>query len=344
MPNTTIPQTNMRLDFPQGLDSTMISSFKSCEKAFWYNYIRRIMGKSKSVHLVAGGAFASGCEAFRKHYWVEGNRDWTSALGAGSIALIKHWGNYEPHPKDGKTLDAMLAALAEYFTVNHPETDPIKPYFNKGKDGVVAPAAEINFALPIEGTKHPTTGEPILYTGRMDLIGVYNDKAYAVDEKTTQRLGEQWVEQWKLRSQFTGYTWAAQQHGFPVVGAIVRGISILSKSFGHATVPIVKQPWQIEQWHEQLVKDVNRMIAAWEANDYHLNLGDACTAYSGCAYRQLCLSRDPEVWIPNHYRHNPWDPLKTHEEMEEEKAYMDENFFTSDEYAGESLDELKPFG
>lgn len=336
--------TNARPDFPTGIDSSMLSKFKRCEKAFWYSYIRRLASPTASIHLNAGGAFAAGCEAFRKAYWRDGGHNWDEALYHGAVALIKHWGDYEPHPKETKTLDTMLVALAEYFTEHHPAHDPIQPYFSNIK-GEVKPAVEINFALPLEGTAHPTTGEPILFTGRMDMIGVYNGCAYVVDEKTTSGIGPKWADQWKLRGQFTGYTWAAQQFGYPVVGVFVRGIALLKQSIRFASVPIQKQPWQIEQWHEQTVRDVNRMIEAWKTGQYNFDLSDACNSFGGCTFSSLCLSRDPEMWIPSQFSHNPWDPLKSFEEMREEKERMDSLFFVKADQTEDDVDiQLNPFG
>lgn len=333
--------------FPEAIDSSMRSAFISCPKSFWYAYLQRIMPLERSIHFHAGGAFAAGCEAFRQHYWLSEPRNWRESLAVGAEALIKHWGDFEPHAKDTKTLPTMLAALAEYFSINHPETDTIKPYFVQGVDGW-KPAAEINFALPIDGTAHPETGQPILYTGRFDFLGLYADTLWVVDEKTTSQMGPSWPDQWTMRAQLTGYVWAAQTYKLPVVGAIVRGIAIRSKDFGHATIPLRKQPWQIEQWYDQLVRDVQRMIRSWEEGHFDLALGDACNAYSGCAYKTLCLSQQPEAWIKTNYRHNPWNPLKTQEELEQEKLEMDTKYYSVDKPQDASLISLElkenPFG
>ena len=63
--------------------------------------------------------------------------------------------------------------------------------------------------------------------GRALRFGQMGEGLYIEDDKTTSQLGSSWGAQWDMRSQFTGYAWAARQSGLPIAGIIVRGISIL---------------------------------------------------------------------------------------------------------------------
>lgn len=294
----------MRPPFPLVIDNTMRSSFIACPKKFYYEFIRKLTPYVISPDLHAGGAFAKGIETVRMAYYRD-HLPLETALARGMEAFTHFWGKYNPPEGHVKTYEAMLAALVEYFHQYHPEYDVIQPYMVEGGK----PAVEFNFALPFPTLRHPESGEPLIYAGRFDLLGVYQDQLFIVDEKTTKQLGPSWPEQWHMKSQFTGYAWGARAFGYPVAGAIIRGMSVLKNSFGHAQVILYRPEWVIDRWLHQLERDVKRMIAAWEEGYWDYDINDACSAYGGCPFKLLCGSENPERWIEGNYAHKNWNPL-----------------------------------
>ena len=143
-------------------------------------------------------------------------------------------------------MEAFIAFFENYGWANDTVQPMVRP------DGT--PAIEFSFANPIEGTKHPVTGLPLIYCGRADWIGVHQETGliYAVDEKTTSQLGSTWPQQWKHRGQLTGYVWAGRESGIDMAGALIRGISILKTKFGHAESLQLRSAHYIERWLEQL--------------------------------------------------------------------------------------------
>jgi len=216
----------------------------------------------------------------------------------------------------------MIGALDEYFRNYGFATDHIQPHFHDGK-----PAVEFSFAIPIPNTAHPTTGEPILYTGRFDMLGVYNNALFVVDEKTTKQLGQSWIKSWTMASQFTGYCWAAKEYGYPVAGAIIRGISILKTKYGHAESLQYRPQWFIDRWLVQLAKDVKRMIAAWEADDWDFDLNTGCNTYGGCPLTDVCNSQRPVRVLEQDFVKRIWDPL-AHEENDLTDYEVDDKGYT----------------
>jgi len=214
--------------FPHTIDSTMLATFRSCPQKLNLNYLQHWKPKEDSVHLVAGGAFARGIEAARKAYfegiavegkvsyipdpetgeqkrtveWQEngcesGNSEVAQELGLA--ALIVHYGDFECPPDSAKSLGRTAGAL-EFYYENYPfgmdGTNPVT--FSSGRRGI-----EFSFAEPLD-FKHPVTGDPVLYTGRADMVAEFAGGTYVFDEKTTSQLGASWPRQWELRSQFTG--------------------------------------------------------------------------------------------------------------------------------------------
>lgn len=289
--------------FPNTIDSTILGTFRACPKKFEYQYLSHWKPVAQSVHLVAGGAFASGIEAARDVFYVKGGTA-DDAEAAGLAALIRHYGSFECPDDSAKSVERMCGALEFYFA-NYPlGADGANPItLASGRRGI-----EFSFAEPL-GIKHPVTGDPILYTGRSDMIAERAGGIYIYDEKTTSSLGATWGRQWEMRSQFTGYCWAAERQGIHANGAIVRGVSILKTKYDTLEVPTYRTEYEIERWEEQTVRDLKRMISMWEEGYWDFNLDGACTDYGGCSFVKVCKSSSPEDWLPAYFEQRVWDPL-----------------------------------
>ncbi len=289
--------------FPHCVDSTTMAAFRSCPQKAFRTYIEHWKPKAESVHLVAGGAFAKGIEVARKAFYEEGCPP-DVAEAKGVEALIKAYGDFICPPDSAKSLERTAGALGFYFEQYPLGRDGLTPY--------VAPsgkyAIEFSFAEPLP-ILHPVTGQPILYTGRADLIGEFNGMLLATDEKTTSSLGQSWSRQWEMRAQFTGYTWAAQQAGIPVKGALVRGISILKTKYDTQQCITYRTPMEVARWLDQTERDLCRMIKMWEEGHWDYALDHACQEYGGCSMTSICKSSDPETWLPMSFEKRVWDPL-----------------------------------
>lgn len=302
----------MSIPFPLAIDSTMLGSFRSCPQKMYRQYMEHWKPKGDSVHLIAGGAFADGIEAARRAYYEDG-RSPEEAVGVGLAALIHKYGDFECPPDSAKSLERTAGALEFYFA-NYPlgqdGADPI--VFADGRRGI-----EFSFAQPLP-ISHPVTGDPILYTGRSDMIANMYGGIYVVDEKTTSSLGASWSKQWEMRSQFTGYCWASQQVGIEPSGVIVRGVSILKTKYDTQQVISGRTPYEIDRWVEQTCRDIERMIRSWKEGYWDWNLDHACSEYGGCAFIPVCKSSDPEAWLGMYFTPRVWDPLLQQEVTVEE--------------------------
>jgi hypothetical protein len=299
--------------FPAVIDNTMREAFRNCPTKFYWAHIRQKASATPSIHLHAGGAFAKGLEVTRLEFYQNGRSE-PEAVALGSLALRETYGTFDAdngYTDHAKSCSGMLRAFEDYFMEYPLGRDIIEPY--KTPDGKAA--LEFSFAIPT-GVTHPVSGEPILYAGRFDMLGVRNGEAiYVVDEKTSGSLGQAWASQWDLNSQFTGYIMAAKHYGIPVAGAIIRGIGLLKTKITHQQVMLHRPDWQIERWWNQLHRDLRMMVAQWEADpgdgsEFDLALGTACSNYGGCGFKRLCMSPTPEDWIPVYYKDHTWSPLQ----------------------------------
>lgn len=141
---------------------------------------------------------------------------------------------------------------------------------------------------------------------------------YVYDEKTASSLGASWGRQWDLRSQFTGYCWAAREYGIAATGVIVRGVSILKTKYDTQQAITYRTPWEVDRWLDQSCRDIERMIECWKSGYWDFNLDHACTEYGGCSLNTICKSKDPEAWLPMYFTQRVWDPLARKELTVEE--------------------------
>lgn len=294
-----------RPDFPKIIDNTIRSEIIRCLKKVEWGHVLNWAPSTPSIHLHAGGAFAKGLEDARRSFYEAGNPA-PVALRDGLAGLIKYYGPIEaPITRTGdKSMENVVRAYDSYMQRYPLGTDPVRPHIINGKAMV-----EFAFSMPME-IKHPQTGDPLLYGGRADMIGLMHDQLWVTDEKTTASLGEQWAKNWPLDSQFTGYIAAAKMYGYPVAGALVRGVGLLKTKITHAEAIITRSTWEIERWWQQVHRDVQRMLRAWEEGywDYAISK-DTCAAYGGCPFEMLCKSPDPQGYLPLYFRQRTWNPL-----------------------------------
>lgn len=311
------------LRLPSYVDSSMLSSWRACKRKFFWSYLNALYPQGKSVHLIAGGAFAAGMEAARRLAF-QGIGDHRplhdDLLQAALKAFIREWGDYIPPEDSNKSFENTFQALSEYLLAYPPETDPIQPY--RSPDGKAA--VEFTFSIPLdEGPKHPETGDPFLFVGRFDMLGSWQGLPCVVDEKTTEAMGTYWQRQWSLRGQFMGYCWACQHLGLNVNTAVISGIAIQKTQFKFQRVIEQFPQYLLERWYNQLLIDLGGIV-----NSYRLltettspamrqvdadiffpyNFADSCSSYGGCPFVPLCLAKNPEDYFSNYTRF-VWDPL-----------------------------------
>jgi hypothetical protein len=310
-------------DLPLHIDSTMISCFRACPQKFFLEFVNGYRPKGdKSIDLHAGGCFAAAVEEVYTQVHVN-KKSLDEALTIAQVRFDLEWGDFEipAYKKTSKTWDRVWEAVQDYFRTYPPLTDHVQPYFNaEGK-----PTFEFTFAIPLElcalneirigeDTKyfpfHPS-GSPFLYSGRLDMMGTYMGRPVWRDEKTSAanpQTNNNWSEQWDLRSQFIGYTWALQQMGIDCDGGIVRGIGILREKIGHAEAHKTYSQFLISRWHEQLRRDLWRIRRAWDEDYWDFDLASACTTYGNCMFTRVCQSTTPESWL-NEFEVRKWNPL-----------------------------------
>lgn len=292
-----------RPDFPAVLDSTIIAAFRSCPRKAFMEFFQHWKSKDPSVHLHAGAAYARGLEVAREAFYVH-SRTPADAVAMGVAALLEFYGDFDCPDDSAKSAIRMAGALEFYFDSYPLDSDSAVPIkLPSGKRGI-----EFGFVEPLS-ILHPVTGDPLQYSGRMDMVVDYQGMVLGEDDKTASALGASWPRQWDLRSQFTGYVWGAARAGIKLNGFLIRGVSILKTKYDTQQAITYRPEWQLERWEKQLERDIKRMIACWEEGYFDYNLDHACAEYGGCPFRQICLTQQPDQMLPAFFQRRRWNPV-----------------------------------
>lgn len=295
----------LTLEFPEHISHTQLSMFRLCpQKWFWAYCLKMRRHMNRGIDLRAGGAFAKGLEVTRKAFFDEG-QEAEAAIALGAEALLAEYGE-DDFPEHKKNRTATLGALYAYF--NHWRLG--EDYLTPARFGAAGSGVEFRFSIPLP-INHPTLDQPLLLEGRCDMIATHKDIAglWIVDEKTAGSLGAGWRRKWILDAQPTTYVWAAQQHGYAVAGALIRGISFLKRDYGvEEAGPLMRSKAQIDDWYDQTIHDVHRMIVTFRLAQ--ADIGDVprrrpdraldkdvCSAYSGCAFIEACCASNPMPFL-----------------------------------------------
>lgn len=288
----------IEVSFPEHISHTQRSMFWACpQKWYWAYCLKMRKHMDRGIDLRAGGAFAKGLEIARRTFYNEGQGQ-ALAIEAGTDALLEEYGE-DDYPDHKKNKSATLGALYAYFK-KWPLGDD---YLTPARFGAAGSGIEFKFSVPLP-INHPTLNQPLLYDGRVDMFVIHKDipGLWIEDDKTAGSLGAGWRRKWTMDAQPTSYIWAAQQHGYSVAGAIIRGISFLKGGYGvdEALVPRAKH--QIDEWYVQLLRDAERMIATFEMAERSHRPDraydkDVCNAYSGCAFTDPCQASDPAPFL-----------------------------------------------
>ena len=310
--------------FPLLLDSTILCSYRACPQQAFRAYFQRMKSPGIDPDLHFGGCYATGLDTMRKAFYLH---DYSSSesFSKGCTALTQAWGDYTPpDTKQGphvKSWAKCLEALDTYRKFWPLEDDNLKPLHHAS-----IPSIEYSFTSTIIDPFtdlpfiHPDTGDPLLHSGRIDMIAVTAGSTIApLDDKTSSRM---WDINWRLRNQFMGYTDQLQSQGIKTDLFLVRRMIIYKHQCTPLQEMITFPPHVLSRYREQRANTIHDMLRKWEffkhllletddeepwrAFDY--NFGDTCTAYKGCAFQELCLARDPTIHEPS-FEHNSWSPV-----------------------------------
>jgi len=251
---------------------TRISCFADCPYKYKLRYLDHLRPIKKASALSLGYCMSRGLQTYRQ----TGNQD------KAVDAFIAAWKEdrkvllLEKKDDPRRSVERGLEILKNYVEE-----------FPEEKTFVVAP--EVNFETEVAPS--------INFIGRIDAVIRMADESLAIiEDKTTSRLGPSYFTRLKGSSQVLWYMWVANKLGlFDLEGKKQMPKCLINAIYIHAETRrferdiTVKSVKTLEQAQQNMLKWINRIIAAEEANCFPRNDLDnsVCTAYGGCDYLPL---------------------------------------------------------
>ena len=113
-----------------------------------------------------------------------------------------------------------------------------------------------------------------------------------------------------MHHQFTGlHLGRGRAAGLKPDGVIVRGISILKTKYDTMQVITNRSGYEVNRWYDQVHRDIERMIRAWQTGYWDYALDGACTEYGGCKPDQRLQVLRPQHLAADVLSAKVWDPL-----------------------------------
>jgi hypothetical protein len=190
----------------------------------------------------------------------------------------------------------------------------LRNYHNKYQDQPFKVlATEMEFTLPLPN------GNNLI--GRIDKVIEWDGVVWGMDHKTTSMLGDAYMRMHTPNLQFSGYTWAIQQLGYPrcqgiLVDAILVAKGLLEGKDGKSLVGLrrdfaYRSTGDIDEYI-LIALEIQHDVALCEQRKHNgwVPNFDACTDYGECPYRKIC--KEPvefrEQIIKSEYKVEHWDP------------------------------------
>ena len=311
---SSLTQAPPEISFPVAIDSSAFSDLSACQAKYYWRHLRGMASRDIKIDLHFGKVLAHALDTLREAFFIK-KLPAEEALHRMRVAALFSWGDFPEQPLDRrgqphvKSLPALLDALESYVEHFGLETDELTPI-----------SSEFSFSLPIPDTAHPETGEPILWTGRIDMVAKGLGGVWIVDEKSTAKLGPAWADQWLLRPQFIGYFWALKQYGHNPSGVVVRGLGIYKDRVEFKPVVVTVTNHMVELFLQDVQDKIEALKKAFkgsplyklERNAFIHSFGSPCSQYGTCQFLPLCRSSSPETWLQD-YDYQPWNPINTEE-------------------------------
>ena len=249
------------------LSHSRIKTYQTCQRKFYWEYVRRIVPSGRSYPLEFGLAWHLAMGKWHHH------RDLGQAIAAFNATFL----DGEDRKRTQDTAKVMLTKYAERY--------PEEPF--------TITATERWIEQPLG---------PVLYRVRVDHLISWQGEPQILEHKTTSSLGFHFLKSFKPNTQVVGGIWAARKEFDGPINTMVIDIALVTKleprdGDRFVRYPEVVEDWQLEEFESYIV-DVGTEIQLKgpEFEEYTPNWG-ACTQYGECPYRRLCV-------VPHSVREN----------------------------------------
>ncbi len=296
------------------LDNSKRSTFVSCPKKYYYEYIANLQSIYGSSALRYGTCFHAGLEGYYEYIRVKGWIRDGEAVKAAILNAKKAWDEetalFNSFYEDYRNFHNLVLALTSYF--NHFSGDA-------GFLEVISP--EKAFKIKITDK----TGFAFYFTGKIDLKIKLNGLIWGNEFKTSGYNLKIQADRIQKSPQIIGYSYALKETSDALElpeGYLTTLHQITSRKkkdgeYGKLTIDFIRPPQifspeDIYYWRESILFTAKSLESCIK-NKCFPKYYDSCYQYGRCKFMNLCEQNVPpgEEMTEGYQERIPWDVLKT---------------------------------
>lgn len=303
------------------------STFLNLDACFVKGLFGGLLKKQRtdgSIHLDWGGAVHEGLQA--KFEGKSIDEQIAAAESHDSWPLIAEASHHT------KTQESVRSLLRSYHI--HTETTPNFQVLNFEGE----PCIEQSFSLKLGEFQCINGGKTITvyWQGKIDAIGFHQHNPWVVDHKTTQQMGERFVDTFLRSSQMLGYQWAANNLAHeglspltlpngtevdlrktPTKGVLINALCVRKNGFEFKVHQIPIPYTRLEEWRIETLERLKffvKQIEEWHHSGIATPTREHCvTKYGRCPFFDVCEmppSKRREAIESSMYKTSTWSPLE----------------------------------
>lgn len=259
-----------------------IKTAETCLRKYKYSILDGWTPRSRSVHLVFGGHYATALEHYHK-LRADGADHEEALRSVVREALVNTWENGAPWKPDhqSKTRENLIRTIVWYLEEFKDDTAQCIRFANGN------PAVELSFAFEVD--------DDIIFAGHIDQLVDYGGDTYVMDQKTTGgTIGPYFFDQFKPDTQMSMYSFVGKAvFQTPVKGVIIDGAQIAVGFTRFARGFTFRTDAELNEWYDNTLWHIERARNATTEQYFPMNT-TACGNFGGCPFRHVC-SRAPSV-------------------------------------------------
>lgn len=291
-------------------DATKIQAYMNCPRKYFYEYVLGWRPEEPNIHLVLGEAWHRAMEILLLYGYD------ADAVTLAYMELEKYYRQFFPpimddsfYPKTPGFAKEMLYNYVTRFPNDHLDTETI--YTETSGSVVVDDKHEVYFRLDA------------MLRGK---TGLFKDKFFAREHKTTSRNTYVWRDQWTLKIQIGVYSHVIKC----IFGPDAKGVEINGAIFAKTKPDFVRLPilidsskmnvWlhTVRRWMKSIDREFELLADCKEEDDVLTAfpmLSENCTNYNKlCTYHDFCVSWSNPLRrlepIPMGFVTSHWNPVE----------------------------------
>src|SRR3990167_2071319 len=281
------------------LDNSKRSTFASCPKKYYWNYVRHLQSRYGAEPLIFGKVYHALHEMYRKltKEGVDHSNKMSKAFKHGLEVWEKELSfSYILDPEDFRTFENCYLAFVKYFETFSDDIEPIEVEHYFSEPLVTVDDYDVSFA------------------GKVDCIGkLHSGEEIAIfDDKTTSYSLNAIKEQAHRSAQFLGYSWiASKRSAIPTNIAYVNCVYLKNLKSGltiqHDRGVTIFSDVDYTEWHKSIINTSYRIVEAHKTNSFPMEFDSCYGKYGRCKYLNLCtMPFYSEEYAQEHFVEREW--------------------------------------